>query len=39
LSPATSLGCRGGGDPGGWLDTGTKTLLDVTSPDNVLISG
>src|SRR5436309_9042138 len=22
-----------------WLDTGTKTLLDVTSPDNVLISG
>jgi predicted dehydrogenase len=22
-----------------WLDTGTGTLLDVTSPDNVLISG
>ena len=22
-----------------WLDTGTNTLLDVTSPDNVLISG
>jgi predicted dehydrogenase len=22
-----------------WLDTGTKTLLDVTSPDNVLVSG
>ena len=22
-----------------WLDTGTKTLLDVTSPDNVLLSG
>jgi predicted dehydrogenase len=22
-----------------WLDTGTETLLDVTSPDNVLISG
>jgi len=22
-----------------WLDTGTKMLLDVTSPDNVLISG
>src|SRR5438105_15526459 len=22
-----------------WLDTGAKTLLDVTSPDNVLISG
>jgi predicted dehydrogenase len=22
-----------------WLDTGTHTLLDVTSPDNVLISG
>lgn len=22
-----------------WLDTGTKTWLDVTSPDNVLISG
>ena len=22
-----------------WLDTGTKTMLDVTSPDNVLISG
>src|SRR5204863_2612002 len=22
-----------------WLDTGTKTLLNVTSPDNVLISG
>ncbi len=22
-----------------WLDTGTSTLLDVTSPDNVLISG
>jgi predicted dehydrogenase len=22
-----------------WLDTGTKTLLDVTSPDNILISG
>ena len=22
-----------------WLDTGTNTLLDVTSPDNVLVSG
>jgi predicted dehydrogenase len=22
-----------------WLDTGTNTLLDVTSPDNVLLSG
>jgi len=22
-----------------WLDTGTNTMLDVTSPDNVLISG
>jgi hypothetical protein len=22
-----------------WLDTGTYTLLDVTSPDNVLLSG
>ncbi len=22
-----------------WLDTGTQTLLDVTAPDNVLISG
>ncbi len=22
-----------------WLDTGTNTLLDVTSPDNILISG
>jgi predicted dehydrogenase len=22
-----------------WLDTGTRTLLDVTAPDNVLISG
>jgi len=22
-----------------WLDTGTKTLLDVTSPDNVLLAG
>jgi predicted dehydrogenase len=22
-----------------WLDTGSKTLLDVTSPDNVLVSG
>ena len=22
-----------------WLDTGTSTLLDVTSPDNVLLSG
>src|SRR6516165_2340162 len=22
-----------------WLDTGTNTWLDVTSPDNVLISG
>jgi predicted dehydrogenase len=22
-----------------WLDTGTNTLMDVTSPDNVLISG
>jgi predicted dehydrogenase len=22
-----------------WLDTGTRTLLDVTSPDNVLLSG
>jgi predicted dehydrogenase len=22
-----------------WLDTGTKTLLDVTSPDNILVSG
>jgi predicted dehydrogenase len=22
-----------------WLDTGTKTLLDVTSPDNILYSG
>src|SRR5882762_296184 len=22
-----------------WLDTGTKTLLDVTSPDNILMSG
>jgi len=22
-----------------WLDTGTKTLLDVTAPDNVLLSG
>src|SRR6185437_15508795 len=22
-----------------WLDTGTQTWLDVTSPDNVLISG
>jgi hypothetical protein len=22
-----------------WLDTGTKTWLDVTSPDNVLLSG
>jgi len=22
-----------------WLDTGTQTLLDVTSPDNVLLSG
>ncbi|HEY3912729.1 MAG TPA: Gfo/Idh/MocA family oxidoreductase [Stellaceae bacterium] len=22
-----------------WLDTGTKTMLDVTSPDNVLLSG
>ena len=22
-----------------WLDTGTKTWLDVTSPDNILISG
>ena len=22
-----------------WLDTGTGTLLDVTSPDNVLLSG
>jgi predicted dehydrogenase len=22
-----------------WLDTGTRTLLDVTSPDNVLVSG
>ena len=22
-----------------WLDTGTNTLLDVTSPDNILVSG
>jgi predicted dehydrogenase len=22
-----------------WLDTGTKTLVDVTAPDNVLVSG
>ena len=22
-----------------WLDTGSKTLVDVTSPDNVLLSG
>ena len=22
-----------------WLDTGTRTLLDVTAPDNVLVSG
>jgi predicted dehydrogenase len=25
--------------PRQWLDTGTNTLLDVTSPDNVLLSG